>query len=271
MPGSSTVSRNLKLGVVGLFAGSGVLTLVWTWLVPQAGVVRFASIRSAQELIIFAICAVLVVAVFRKVKSRNAWELAFAAGVWLGSWYAFLLVLPIAEASILGACVLAIFVFKPRVWSHNLAFVLGSIGLAFNFAMTFPPDVLLVGLVALTVYDMVLAAPHGPMVELASSLVQRGVIPGIVFVPRKTDLSASVAQPKPDWTLLGAGDLMLPLALVVSASLVSLWYGALVCVGMVIGALLLVRGELFHPRAALPYLALGAAIPFFVLRLLKAI
>jgi hypothetical protein len=72
-------------------------------------------------------------------------------------------------------------------------------------------------------------------------------------------------------TLLGAGDLILPLSLVARAAFRGPLPAALVLACLVVSTLFLTRRDVFHPRAALPSLAAGAAVPFVLLRVFSLI
>ena len=61
------------------------------------------------------------------------------------------------------------------------------------------------------------------------------------------------------------------MSLVARAAFVSVESAAIVLAGVLVGAFVLTHGDDTHPRAALPALAVGAAVPFIILRVLSLI
>jgi len=265
------MKRRLFLVSLFVFAGIAVIVVVATaQFFPTA---RRVQIAISWQYVFLAVVVVMgALSFLRKFRHRMLWEILFTLTLFLGVWYAFLLVLPVGWAlAIASACTLAEIFFR-NVFVHNLFYAIGAAGVAINFAGWLPSDVLLVGLVAFTVYDMVAGPPGGPIQSFAADLIQKGIIPGAVIPLHARDLTANVDDVvRRDATFLGAGDLILPLCLVARASFRGVGPAVLVLSGLVIGAFLLGRSNDLHPRAALPALAVGAAIPFLVLRIFSLV
>ena len=231
--------------------------------------VRVETISWWQYAFLAVAIAILVVSFLKKIHHRMFWEILFTATLFLGVWYALLLVLPMGVALFVASGLTLAELLIRNVAVHNLFYLIGAAGVALDFAGWFPPEALVAGLVAITLYDMVAGPPGGPVEKMASELVQRGIVPGLVIPSRADQLGGDLdAVVKTDATLLGAGDLIVPFCLVAKASFVGAWQASVVLAGLVLGALILGRTGDTHPRAALPALATGAIVPFLVLRLM---
>jgi presenilin-like A22 family membrane protease len=180
--------------------------------------------------------------------------------------------LPIGWALIIAAVLTLSHLFLRNVALHNVFYLLGAAGVAIDFAGWLSPELLLVGLAIMTIYDLLAGPPGGAIEELAGKLVRQGIVPGLVIADRFRDLWVTIdTAMKRNSALLGAGDVILPLALVARAAFAGSWQPLVVLAGILVSSLLLARGEMTHPRAMLPALALGAAAPFIVLRLFACV
>jgi|YNPBryBLVA2012_1023415.scaffolds.fasta_scaffold10537_4 presenilin-like A22 family membrane protease len=202
-----------------------------------------------------------------KVRSRAVWETVFTATLFLGVWYALLLLLPVGWALLIASLLTLLQAFAERVWSHDLFYLFGPVGLALSLASWLPPEAVLAGLVGLAVYDMVAGPPRRPILDLVQGLVKQGIVPGLIVPGSGTEFWATVPDviKRPDTALLGAGDLAVPLIVVAQAAFHGLLSGLCVLSGLVLGAWLLGQNPGLAPRPALPILVLGAGLPFCIL------
>lgn len=262
----SRVSRWMLL-VLFVIAGLGTIGAVTAIRLHQ--LLSYQTVIQWQYAFLSLAVAGSLVALIRRVQSRLFWETIFTVSIFLGIWYLCLLLMPLGSALLVASAITVACVWTRIVFVHDLFYVLGSIGVAIDFAGWLSPEFLLLGLVLLTLYDMLAGPPGGPIEELAKYLVRHRIVPGMIIVNRWSDLSLTVDQAvKADASLLGAGDVILPLCLVARASFAGIGSGVIVLAGVLIGAFVLAHRDLQHPRAALPALATGAAIPFIVLRVL---
>lgn len=260
--------------LVSLYVCGGALAILILWIVRQGWMVPPVEMISGWRTAVMGVVAVgIIMATFRKFQARWWWEILFTVTLFLGVWFAFLLVLPLGWAFAIASVLTLAQIFLRVVIIHDLFYLIGSVGVAINFAGWLPPEILLVGLVGFTVYDMVAGPPGGPVLQLAAQLVSRGIVPGAILVARPRDLMGSVDAviKRTTSVLLGAGDIILPLTLVARAAFAGPGPAAIVLAGVLVGALILGRTNGLHPRAALPALATGAAVPFLILRLLSLI
>lgn len=237
---------------------------------PAFGVADGFFWRGAIIAAAMASAAFLLIA---KIRSRFVWETAITAALFLGVWYASLLLMPVGWALSLAAALTLLQVFADRVLTHDLFFLVGPIGLSLSLASWLPAEAILAGLVGLVTYDIVAGPPRRPILDLAQSLVRQGVVPGLIVPGSAAGLLAGVPAGirRPDAALLGAGDLALPLVVVAHAALSGGLQGFLVLSGLTVGAWLLGLNPNLAPRPALPLLALGAGLPFCLLYIIGRI
>jgi presenilin-like A22 family membrane protease len=255
--------------VLAIFLLAGAITIAAVFAVRQHQLLAYPTVVRWQYAFLALALAGSLVALIRRVRSRLFWEIFLTLAVFLGTWYLCLLVMPLGPALLVAsAMTLAEWIAK-NVAIHDAFIVFGAVGVAIDFAGWLTPEFLLLGLVLLTVYDMLAGPPGGPIEELASHLVKHGIVPGVIVVNRWKDLGVSLVQAiRGDAALVGAGDLVLPLSLVARAAFHGAGSAAIVLAGVLVGAFVLTHRDDTHPRAALPALAVGAAVPFIVLRLL---
>ncbi|MBI5654425.1 hypothetical protein HZC53_02095 [Candidatus Uhrbacteria bacterium] len=265
--------RAMRLFLVGCFVVTGAMvTGIMTSALRHPRSFLSAEIEPWQQAIVILIALATALMVFKRLRSWAVWEAFFTATLFLGIWYAALLVLPLPYALSFAAAITLFDLLVPRVWSHDIFYIIGASGVAISLSLWLPGDVLLVWLVGFSLYDILAGPPGGPILDLASRLVGHGVIPGLVVIGRPQDALLPLKLEKLGHTaLLGAGDLVLPMALVARAALAGIYPALAVLAGVVVGALVLSRGDMLHPRAALPALAAGASVPFIILRFLSVV
>jgi len=249
-----------------LFAGLAILGVIW--LVQDARIHPSEGIMTSWQMVFIIILALaLLTMLFKRIRSRLFWEGIFALAVFLGMWYFFLFTLPFGYALAAASALTLLQIFFPIIAIHDLFYLIGCVGVVINFAGWLGPDILLFGLVLFSFYDTV-AGPPGVSIEiLTSKLVKTGIVPGFVIPSRLRELGDLVETPvKDSVVLLGAGDVILPLTLVAKAAIGGPALGAIVLAGIVVGAVFLGSLRDSHPRAVLPILAAGAALPFVILR-----
>ncbi len=247
-------------------AGSGVILVIQlarAWTTPPP--VHTLSLWQAGFLGLLGVGG-LIALVFR-LQHRLVWEIILTLTLFLGVWYVLIFILPLGWALVIAALLTLTEFLWRTVLIHNLFYLLGAIGVAIDFAGWLSPELLVVGLSAFVVYDLVVGPPGRLMEELAQKLVQTGIVPGFVILERWRQLGArlNVVIRDPSVTLLGAGDVILPLSLVARAALRGILPALVTLLGLLLGVLVLSRHSSEHPRAALPALAAGVTLPFLIL------
>jgi len=119
--------------------------------------------------------------------------------------------------------------FFSRVWCHNFSIMLllAFFGIVFGFSISFRDILIVLGILA--VYDFLAVYKFKFMVGLLENMIKSGIILGLI-IPRLrisdfnakleeavSDFGVSISKDKPErFSLVGGGDVGLPLALTVS-------------------------------------------------------
>ncbi|MBU2613097.1 hypothetical protein KJ925_01380 [Patescibacteria group bacterium] len=269
---SDVVFRGCRWTLTSLFLAAGLVSIA---------VVRFgpASVRPEtipwisgwHIAIVGSVIFGATVFVLLRRMTQVVWEALLTAAAFLGIWYVFLLFgLPLAWAIAIASLFTLAHLLLRIVLVHDVFFLLGCVGVALNFALWLPSEVLLAALAAFMVYDMVAGPPEGPVAALATRLVRHGVVPGFILPSNGKGFLSSVDDAiRSDAALLGTGDLILPLLLVIRAAAWDITSAFFVLAGLVVGSVVLGFRKELHPRAALVPLALGTAIPFLGIYLIS--
>ncbi len=216
------------------------------------------------------VTGVLVIALLmRKLKARAAWELILGIALFLGVWFYAMLILPMAWALAAASALTILQATVRRALIHNVFILAGAVGVALNLAFALSDKTIIVILVGLAIYDIFAGRPGGVAAEFAASLVHRGIIPGLIVPDRWRDVVADIhaAIRRADASLLGVGDLILPLAVVARAAAYGSGRALIVAAGILAAAGWLGSRGAGRPFPALIPLAAGSVIPylFFVI------
>ena len=159
-------------------------------------------------------------------KLRIALRVMFAFLFAWGVFIAFALTLPIPVASLLSVAAGLVWLFRPRVWLHNLLmiFTLVSVGAVFGFLLS--PWTAMSFMLVISVYD-ILAVRFGYMLWLAKRLSESESLPAFVIPRRISNWNLDLREGgfkkffedravEREFSILGGGDIGFPLLLVVS-------------------------------------------------------
>lgn len=268
MNDKTTLFQRLSIPLVFLTAGSFLLLIV---KIVKLGLAdqTLGYVEAWQYLFTAILTAVVVLGILLKANSRLLVEAFFTATVFLGVWFAFFHLTSVALAMLGSSGLTIIYLITRRVFFHDLFYLIGCVGIGLNFAGWLPPEVLVVGLVGFTIYDMVAGPPGGPVIRLTSFMLNRGVVPGFILPTSGRTLIGTMDKSlHSNAVLLGAGDIILPMSLIARAAFINLQSGALVMLGAIAGSLVLVHRDDLHPRGALAPLAIGVAVPFILLQII---
>jgi presenilin-like A22 family membrane protease len=191
----------------------------------------------------------------------------FGAALFLGVWVYCWSLFPWEIALLIASGMTIIQARVRRVAIHDLFVLLGSAGVAIHFAFIFTDRSLIMIFAAFFIYDMVAGRPNGPVVKMASALVHRGVIPGLILPSGLKRLMTPVATAirEPDSVFLGAGDLILPTTLVARAAAFGWWQALAVGMGGLIGFSFVAWRKSLRPFPAFVPVGLAVCIPYFMI------
>lgn len=173
--------------------------------------------------------------------------------------------------------VVALFIFWRTVLMHNFGLVLAIAGLASIIGLGLSPKIAIVALLVLSFYDIIAVYKTRHMVAMARSMILSGAPFGFVvpiqwagFFNNKDEAQSKIGD---KFMLLGAGDVGLPILLMSSIVLSSIWSGIIVglfaLIGVFVTHLLFINQDKREPMAALPPIATFAIIGYLITILLN--
>lgn len=220
-----------------------------------------------QTFFLFISAVLVVFLVTRFIHVSGFVAALFGAALFLGAWVYCWSIFPWDIALLIASGLTIIQARIRRVFVHDLFVLVGAAGIAIHFAFLFTDKSLAMIFASFLIYDMVAGRPNGPITHMASVLVHRGVIPGLIIPGKIRALFASVANTirQPDAIFLGAGDLILPMTLVARAAVFGWWQAELVATGVLIGCVVLGFRKSLKPFPALIPLGIGAGIPYLII------
>lgn len=248
----------------------------------RLSVVPVVAFPLMRQVCVGLLAAGAVAVLLTRFDKRLVWETVFFFASIAGSVFGSFVFFPWKIALFFSLILPCAVVLLRNVLIQNMAFFWGALGFSLFLASWLPSEVLLAVLVAFTAYDMLAAHPDGPIVSLARGMARVGQVPGFILPPglagffqstERLTFRASDASPLPpegagpeglvQAALLGPGDLVFILAIVIRASLVDVRMGIACVLGLFASCLFLLRGGL-HPRTLLPAMAAGVGLPFLV-------
>jgi hypothetical protein len=211
--------------------------------------------------------------IIRVVNARAFVGILFGAALFLGVWAFAWFVLPWDIALLFASALTILQARVRRVLVHDAFVLIGTAGIAIHLAFIFSMTALAALLAAFFLYDLAQGRMGGVIADLARSTIRRGVIPGLVvpstWMETVAGLKAAISSPTA--AFLGAGDLILPLTLVVRAAFSGALQAVVVAICILVASLMMGSRESLKPAPALAWLLPGAVVPYGVMMLLKLV
>ncbi len=233
---------------LGLYVAQALLVALFVWSAIHAPRMPHESMVKWQYVFDGIVFCVLLIGVLTRGSARGLWELIATLWVLPGVWFACLVVFPYELGLSLAALVTLCGLIVRLPAFQWIMCAIGIVGIAINLGTTFPPDFLLLALVAWAAYDMLL-----PLTEL-----QRiGSLPGTMF-----ELRGRTDEP-----LLMPADVVLPMGILVSVMIVKPETGWIVGGGMALASILVFLSPISRRQLTVAVLAVGAVVPYTILRM----
>lgn len=212
---------------------------------------------------------------------RIALRIMFA---FLFSWGIFIvlgLTSPLLVASLISVAAGLVWLFRPRVWLHNLLmiFTLVSVGAVFGFLLS--PWIAISFMLVISVYD-ILAVRFGYMLWLAKKLSESDTLPAFVIPRRISNWNLNLKEvgfkklfedssAERGFSILGGGDIGFPLLLLVSVFFAYGFTSSVIVAAFSLGGLISAYWiQLFFlkgkPMPALPPISLVSLVGFLIVR-----
>ena len=179
----------------------------------------------------------------------------------------------VKSVAFLGAIVIVALRFiYPRIWTQNIAIIIGIAGIAASLGMSVEPLMALIILLLLSVYDIIAVYKTRHMIKLFRGMAKRGAVLALVipksFSQWRNKFEIIKPENKNEFIFLGTGDLALPLFFAVSAFSQGIEFSLCIIFGAVIGFavnhLIFINQKEKKPIPALPAIASFSIIGYIV-------
>jgi len=182
---------------------------------------RTAEIDIFQFLVSFFIATALMLVFLQFFRGKLLFEIFFSGAIIFGAQGPVGLLFGKFEAFIISIGIVILRFIHPRIWTQNLAIMVGIAGISASLGMSVEPLMAAILLVILSVYDIIAVYKTRHMVALFKGMAERGAILALV-VPKDLRIwlekfSAIKSGNHDDFIFLGTGDLALPIFFAVSA------------------------------------------------------
>ena len=240
--------------------------------VPPATTPPFepAQLELFQFLISFLIATALMLFFLKAFKGRFLFQVLFGGLVIFGAQGPLGLVVSPWLAFLFSFGIVGLRFALPRIWTQNLAIILATAGIAASLGLSVEPNLVVLILIFLSIYDIIAIYKTRHMVKLFKEISKRGVYLALIVPNKISDWNSKLKNldKSKGYIFIGTGDLALPLFFSVSALPLGMSYSAAIIVGAIIG---LLADHLFFVTQkkkaaipALPFIALFAILGYAV-------
>lgn len=229
---------------------------------------------TVSEVIVFLIFLSAFIYFIRKFSRKSAvfFKLILGIAIFAGSQTIFSLLFNEVIVSTLAAFLLAFTVLKTKiVLLHNIGVILALAGIGAVLGISLAPLSVIFLLLILSFYDIIAVYKTGHMVKLAEDMIKSRAIFGLVLPQEIKGYRERLDNVRPGegFMILGSGDVVMPLILVVSViGLHGLAAGLLVMLfsmfGLFLTYWLFITQKTRRPMAALPPIAVASIIGYLV-------
>jgi presenilin-like A22 family membrane protease len=163
---------------------------------------------------------------------------------------------------------------QPFVWVFNLAMIVALAGVASGLGIQLAPIWVCCMMLVFAIYDFVAVYITGHMVKMAQAMIEQKAVVGLVIPKTVQEFTSPIAEIKTEgkFMILGGGDVVFPLILVVSCLSINLWSSLVVAgfslLGLLFIFLIFATQKIRRPLPALPPIALMSILGYFLTTLL---
>lgn len=262
----------LFVQLLGLYSASRVIKQPGIFPLP-VGQIKF-SWDALAFLVMFGFLFVWVAR--RKGKLRTIFfKTTLALATYSGSQLALISFWGANWATLISFLIIMTFLFFNRVFIQDFAMILALAGIGSFLGLSISALTAAILLCVFSFYDIIAVYKTKHMVALADAMIKTNAISGMVVPARLGGFFKKVKniEPSGDFTILGSGDILMPLVL--SAAVLKFsTIGAIIVlifsvVGLFLTHLLFISQPERRPMAALPPITAMAIIGYFVSTLIK--
>lgn len=262
----------LFVQLLGLYSASWVIKQPDIFPLP-VGQIKF-SWETLAFLVMFGFLFVWVAR--RKGKFRTIFfKTTLALAIYSGSQLALISFLGANWATLISFLIIMAFLFFNRVFIQDFAMILALAGIGSFLGLSILALTAAILLCVFSFYDIVAVYKTKHMVALANAMIDTNAISGMIIPARLDGFFKKVKniQPGGDFTILGSGDILMPLVLSTAVLKFSAAGAIIVLIfsvgGLFLTHLLFISQPEQRPMAALPPIAAMAIIGYFISTLIK--
>ena len=163
----------------------------------------------------------------------------------------------------------------PIILNQNLLMIFSLAGIGANMGLILKPEVVILILIVLSIYDFIAVYKTKHMVKIAKEMIETGTILGLVFPFEFSGFLESTKKIKPGegrFLILGGGDVAFPLIFSVSVLELGIFSSFLVALfslfGVIANFLFFIKQKEKKPIPALPLISLFSIIGYFFVSIL---
>jgi len=257
-----------------LTLGLGILTAFKINKILKAEKIDLPPISFGQFLLYFLLATLFIFLISRFLKFKRGKEFIFKGVFILATFWGGSLLLSLWMPDILALILVGVLVFwrirRPLILIHDLAVILGIAGIGAILGIRVAPQLVVLLLMVLSVYDFIAVYKTKHMIKMAKEMLLTGTILALIVPSKISDFKADLKEVKPggQFLILGGGDVAFPLLLCVSliseGIINSLIVAIFALVGLLVSFWLFASQKIRQPIPALPPIALFSIIGFLI-------
>lgn len=206
----------------------------------------------------------------RKRLKRGIYKFLFVFTTIYGALAVLSLLLPDSLALLIIGTLLYFWFKRPMIAVHNLLMLLGMAGIGAMLGLSLDPRVVILFLAVFSIYDFVAVYKTKHMLKMARSMLETGVVMGLVLPQGASGFLQDVRRVKPgeNFIILGGGDIIFPLLFSVSMlsrgipdALIVAFFSLL---GLAVSFAFFILPKKREPIPALPPIALFSIIGYII-------
>ncbi|MFZ5365555.1 MAG: presenilin family intramembrane aspartyl protease [Patescibacteria group bacterium] len=217
-----------------------------------------------------AIATMFVILAIKYLKGGRFFVLVFYFVIVLGAMEVFANYMTTELAIACALIILVLRITAPRIWTHNLAIIMGLAGVSASIGLDLMPLGVVIILVVLSIYDYIAVYKTKTMVKMFEGMMSRGVIFSIIIPQHAKNWFTDLKKVKRNegFMFLGTGDIALPMLFAAACLNISMISAIAVIIGATVGVLAihlsLAISAKRAPMPALPPIALFSILGFLI-------
>lgn len=262
---------SLTLGL-GIISSLRLIQLERTGVITPAPPVSLWQFILSFSLVLLSVSLIIKFVKFRPGK-KILFRFLYIVTISVGSFFS--LAPWIGDIALIFILILLYYwIKKPNILVHNFLLITGMAGVGSILGLRLSPLLVVFLLVIFSIYDIVAVYKTKHMIKMAKEMIEARAIPGIILPPKISEFRAPLKDVKVGgrFLILGGGDIVFPLLLVVSlvpyGILDSIIVAIFAVIGLLVSFLIFASQKTRKPIPALPPIATFSIIGYLITMLL---